>query len=136
MENKQEGEEYKDKKNWLEWTVFGLGLVLTLLILGYLVYKTATHNAGPPELYVEYFPEPGRYEPHRYRVVLHNEGSETAESVTVEISLEKGGESLEKAELDVDYCPKESTREGWVSFNTDPAKADTIRARVVSYEKP
>ena len=136
MKNKEDDDEYKDKKNWLEWAVFGVGLSLTLVILGYLVYKAATHNAGPPELHVEYFPEPGRYEPHRYHVVLHNEGSETAESVTVEIFLEKSGEELEKAELDVDYCPKESTREGWVSFDTNPAEADTVKARVVSYEKP
>lgn len=136
MKNKGADDEYKDKKNWLEWTVFAVGLGLTLVILGYLVYKATTHNAGPPELYVEYFAEPGRYEPHRYHVILHNEGNETAESVTVEISLEKGGEELEKAELDVDYCPKESTREGWVSFNTNPAEADTVKARVVSYEKP
>lgn len=136
MKKKQEDDQYKDKKNWLEWTVFALGLVLTLLILGYLVYKTVIHNPGPPELYVEYFAEPGRYEPHRYRVVLHNEGSETAESVKVEILLEKGGETLETAELDVDYCPKESIREGWVSFNSNPAEADTVKARVVSYEKP
>lgn len=136
MKNEEGDEEYKDKKNWLEWAVFGVGLGLTLVILGYLVYKASTNNSGPPELYVEYFPEPGRYEPHRYHVILHNEGNETAESVTVEITLEKGGEELEKAELDVDYCPKESTREGWVSFNSNPAEADTIKARVVSYEKP
>lgn len=136
MAGKAKENEYKDKKNWLEWTVFAVGFGLTLMILGYLGYKTATHNSGPPELFVEYFAEPGRYEPYRYHVVLHNEGNETAESVTVEISLEKNSETLETAELDVDYCPKESTREGWVSFSTNPADADTVSARVVSYEKP
>ncbi len=136
MAGKEKETGYKDKKNWLEWTVFAVGLGLTLVILGYLVYKTVTHNSGPPELYVEYYAEPGRYEPHRYHVVLHNEGNETAESVTVEISLEKNGETLETAELGVDYCPRESIREGWVSFTTNPAEADTVRARVVSYAKP
>lgn len=136
MADEEKDTEYKDKKNWLEWTVFAMGLSLTLTILGYLVYKTISHQSGPPELLVEYFAEPGRYEPYRYHVVLHNKGNETAESVTVEVSLEKGGKTLETAQLAVDYCPKESTREGWVSFSTDPVQADTIRARVVSYEKP
>ena len=114
MEKKSKVEPYKNKKNWLEWTVFAGGLGLTLAILGYLAYKTITYDPRPPELYVEYYPEPGRYEPHRYHVILKNEGNETAESVTVEIALIKGDKALEKAELSVDYCPKESSREGWV----------------------
>ncbi|MFB9293187.1 hypothetical protein [Persicitalea jodogahamensis] len=136
MKENSHGESYKNKKNWLEWTVFGGGLGLTVAIISYLVYKTATYNSGPPELYVKYYPEPGRYEPHRYHVILKNEGNETAESVTVEISLLKGKKVLEKAELSVDYCPKESSREGWVSFNNNPKLADTVVARVMSYEKP
>jgi len=134
MAKKETG--YQDKKNWFEWAVFGMGMVLVLGILSYLVYKTTTYQSGPPELFVEYFREPGKYEPNRYHVILHNKGNETAESITVELSLKQPGKEAEKAELDFDYCPRESTREGWISFNSTPAQADSIQARIMSYERP
>ena len=134
--NEEESGEFKDEKSWLEWVVFGLGLSLTLLILGYLVYKASTRESGPPQMFVQYFHEPGRHEPHRYRLVVHNKGAETAEKVTVELSMEKGGREMEKATFEVDHCPQGSKREGWVSFNSDPTTADTLRARVVGYKKP
>ncbi len=135
-EDQKEQGEYKDKKSWLEWVVFGLGLSFTLLIVGYLSYKAAAQEYGPPELYVTYVPDPGRFEPFRYRLALHNEGIETAKSITVEILLEKDGQKLEEATFEVDYCPQGSLREGWVSFSHDPASADSIRTRIVGYEKP
>ncbi|HEV7350853.1 hypothetical protein [Telluribacter sp.] len=127
---------YVDKKNALEWVVAVTGLVLVLIIIGYLTYKTITVSEGPPQLFLEYFHEPGHYEPNRYHIIVHNKGAETAESIIVEMALEKGGEALEVAQLDVAFCPKESYREGWVSFLTNPSEADTIKARVVSYNKP
>ena len=133
---KKKETKYQDKKNWFEWSVFGVGLVLVLGILGYLVYKTATHVSGPPDLFVEYSPEPGTYEPYRYHVTLHNKGHETAEAIVVELSLVSAGEEPEKTELSFAYCPKESTQEGWVSFSRLPIKSDTIQVRIVSYGKP
>lgn len=127
---------YQNKKNWLEWTVFGVGLGLVLGVMGYLTFKTATYTSGPPALFVECFPEPGKYEPQRYHVILHNQGNETAESITVELSLHNNGKETDKAELVFDYCPKESSREGWMSFSTRPTQADTIRTRIVSYNRP
>lgn len=133
---KKKETEYQDKKNWFEWAVFGIGLVLVLGILGYLVYKTATHVAGPPDLLIEFSPEPGTYEPYRYHVTLHNKGHETAENIVVELSLAGAGGEPEKAELSFAYCPKESTQEGWISFSRLPTKSDTIQTRIVGYGKP
>lgn len=135
MMTKKKETKYQDKKNWFEWAVFGVGLVLVLGILGYLVYKTATHVAGPPALFVEYSPEPGTYEPYRYRVKLHNKGHETAEAIVVELSLVSAGKEPERTELSFAYCPKESTQEGWVSFSRRPTGGDTIQTRIVSYGK-
>jgi uncharacterized protein (TIGR02588 family) len=127
---------YKDKKNVLEWTVFGVGLFLTLSILGHLVNKSITFQAGSPQLFVQYFQEPGHYEPNRYHVILHNKGTETAESIIIEIKLRRNGQELENVELEIDFCPRESVREGWVSFTVPPQPADTLLARVASYKKP
>lgn len=127
---------YKEKKNNLEWTVFGLGLLITLSILGYLIYKSSTFEPGTPQLFIQYFQEPGRYEPNRYHIILHNKGTETAEAIVIEMKLRRDGRELENAELEIDFCPRESVREGWVSFTVPPQQADTILARVASYKKP
>jgi uncharacterized protein (TIGR02588 family) len=44
--------------------------------------------------------------------------------------------SIEKAELQLPFVPTSSKREGWVIFSKDPAKADTVIGRVVSFKKP
>lgn len=127
---------YKDKKNGLEWTVFGLGLLLTLSILGYLTYQTVIYTPGPPQLAVEHTADPGPHEPNRFHVVIRNRGRETAESITIALGLFRNGKEIEKAELAMDFCPKESKREGWVAFHTHVAASDSVHGWVVSYEKP
>ncbi|MBX0332259.1 hypothetical protein K3G39_03330 [Pontibacter sp. HSC-14F20] len=125
-----------DDKNALEWMVFGISLLLVLAILVYLSYMAYTHKSSTPDLTVAYFHDPSASAPYRYRVVVHNKGGETAEEVQVELSTESGGKEVEKAGLSIAFSPKESKREGWVNFKDDPASADTLLARVVSYKRP
>ena len=136
MENLKEKEEVKDKKNLLEWAVFWLGLALLLSIFTYLGYQVYNHKPSPPEILVEYWPEPSEAQPNRYRVAVRNTGGETAESVLVELVLEQDGEEVEKAELQLNFVPQESKREGWVNFSQKPAAGATVSARVASYQKP
>lgn len=135
MENKHT-DNRNDQKNWLEWLVFGLSLLLLLSILGYLVYQTITHKPGEPDIYAEAKADPSKLSPNRYMVTVYNKGGATAEEVIVEFILYKAGEELEKSELQIAYSPKESKREGWVTFTSDPQAADSVIARVVSYKKP
>jgi len=125
-----------DDKNALEWTVFAMSLVLVLSILAYLSYQVYTDKPGTPDLVVEYYHDPSKHAPQRYRLVVHNRGEETAEEVLVELALERGGEELETAELSIVFSPKESKREGWVSFREEIRQGDTLVARVMSYKKP
>jgi uncharacterized protein (TIGR02588 family) len=132
-QNQREG---RDIKNWLEWTVFGLSLILVLSILGYLGYKVYHHTEVPPEIHTQVWPSPSEQMPNRYQVVVENKGGTSAEEVRVAVSIRRGGQELEKAELDVAFVPQESKREGWVVFEHAPAQSDSVVARVVSFEKP
>ncbi|WP_242927224.1 hypothetical protein [Pontibacter vulgaris] len=125
-----------DSKNLLEWVVFYVSLLLVIVILGYLGYKAFTFVSSPPDLTAVYKHDPSKYAPYRYHVLVKNQGGETAEEVNVELVLEKAGEELEVAELQIPFSPRASEREGWVNFKTDPATADTLTARVISYKKP
>lgn len=125
-----------DDKNRLEWTVFGISLMLVLAILLYLSYKAYVHQPSTPDLLVEYFHDPSANAPQHYRVVVENKGGETAEEVQVEVIIEREGAEVERAELRIAFSPKESKREGWVILKEKPMKSDTLVARIVSYKRP
>jgi uncharacterized protein (TIGR02588 family) len=126
----------KLEKNWLEWIVFAASLVLVLSTLGYLVYDVATIGEVPPNIEVQLGqPQP---QSNRFLVPLSvtNRGGETAQGVHVEVTLESGGKEQESADFEIAFLPRNSTREGWVTFKTDPRSVEQMQARVLGFEKP
>ncbi|CAN5712908.1 TIGR02588 family protein [soil metagenome] len=125
----------KMQKNWLEWVVFALGLILVSSTLGYLIYAGASMGHEPPSIEVRLgTPEPGQFN-FTVPVTIVNHGDETAEGVRIEVVVESRGEAKERAELDVAFLPRHATREGWVTFDQDP-RASQLKARVLGYQKP
>ena len=125
----------KVEKNWLEWIVFGVGLVLVACVLGFLVYDGARMGAAPPDIQLEIGPTVRRGEVFVVRVTAINSGDETAEGVQIEVVLEAGGGEPERGEFAIAFLPRRATRNGWVTFRTDPS-AGQLKARVLGYEKP
>ncbi|WP_250124560.1 hypothetical protein [Chroococcidiopsis sp. CCMEE 29] len=124
------------EKNWLEWIVFAASLVLVLSILGYLVYDVATVGEVPPNIEVQLGqPQP---QSNHFLVPLSvtNRGGETAEGVHIEVTLENGSKEEESADFEIAFLPRNSTREGWVTFKTDPRTVEQMQARVLGFEKP
>jgi uncharacterized protein (TIGR02588 family) len=126
----------KLEKNWLEWIVFAMSLVLVSGTLAYLAYDAATIGDAPPS--IEIRTGAAQQRPHNFiiPVTIINHGDVTAEGVHIEVVLENGGQEVERSELDVAFLPRRATREGWVAFQTDPDTAQKINARVLGYEKP
>ena len=126
----------KLKKNWVEWVVFAVGLVLVLAALGYLVYEGATMGSDPPSLEVRLGAPAERTHNFIVPVSVTNHGDETAEGVTVEVTLESGaGQEPARGEITIAFIPRHATREGWVAFQQDPRNA-RLTARVLGYGKP
>jgi uncharacterized protein (TIGR02588 family) len=125
-----------DQKNWLEWLVFSISLLLVLAILSYLVYQAYTHSPSDPDIYAQAKPDPSELAPNRYQVAIYNKGGSTAEEVHIEFTLYRAGEKVEKAELEIAFSPRDSKREGWITFTDSPHAADSVTARIVSYKKP
>lgn len=126
----------KVEKNWLEWVVFGVGLVLVVCVVGYLVYDGATAGGAPPDIEVTLGAPERRGGAFLVPVAATNRGDETAEGVQIEVVLERaeGGEP-ERGEFGIAFLPRRATRRGWVSFHTDPS-AGRLTPRVLGYEKP
>ena len=70
-------------------------------------------------------------------VTVTNHGDETAEGITIEVSMEQAGgqEPAVRGELTIAFLPRRATREGFVTFDQDP-RAAQLKARVLGYEKP
>lgn len=125
----------KIQKNWLEWVVFAIGLVLVSLTLGYLLYAGATMGDEPPSLEVRLGTPEQRQFNFIVPVTVVNHGDETAEGVRIEVVMQNGGEEKARGELDIAFLPRHGTREGWVTFDQDP-RTTQLKARVLGYQKP
>jgi uncharacterized protein (TIGR02588 family) len=125
----------KPAKNWLEWTVFAVGLVLVLATLGYLVRESLVRGNGPPDVEVVLgAPQPSQ-NGFLVPVEVVNRGQSTAEDVLVPVYLEVPGGEREEAQLSVAFLPADSRRQGWVSFRSDPASG-SLRVGAVGFEIP
>jgi uncharacterized protein (TIGR02588 family) len=126
----------KLEKNWVEWAVFALSLMLVAGTLTYLAYDAATIGSEPPAIEVRTGAPVERLGNFIVPVSVTNHGDVTAEGVHIEVTLENGGEEVERSEFDIAFLPRRATREGWVAFQTDPRAAQKINARALGYEKP
>ncbi|MGI9107288.1 MAG: hypothetical protein ACR2G4_13680 [Pyrinomonadaceae bacterium] len=125
----------KIQKNWMEWSVFAVGLVLLLSALAYLAYEGATMGSEPPSIEVRLGSPEQR--PHNFivPVTVVNHGDATAEGVAIEVLMENAGTESARGELTIPFLPRRATREGFVTFQQDP-RAAQLKARVLGYEKP
>lgn len=122
-------------KHPLEWAVFALSAILVAATVGYLAWDAVRGEDSPPLLSVELgTPEP-RSGSWLVPVKVRNLGHETAEGVRVQVTLETPGAPPEQADFDVAFVPRESEREGWVSFRGDPSRG-RLTGRAVGYERP
>lgn len=129
-------------KHPLEWAVFALSAVLVAATVGYLAYDAVRGDDAPPLLTVEIGQaeppadgSPGAWGAWRVPVTVRNAGHVTAEGVRVEVTLETPGSPPETADFDVTFVPRQSKREGWVTFRGDPSRG-RLTGRAVGYEKP
>lgn len=125
----------KLQKNWLEWIVFAIGLVLVVFTLAYLIYAGATFGEAPPRLEVRLGTVQESTSNFIVPVTVINHGDETAAGVHIEVVMESGDEEKERGEIEIAFVPRHSKREGWVTFAQDPRTAQ-LKARVLGYEKP
>ena len=124
----------KPQKNWFEWIVFALALILVSATLGYLIYAGASMDDEPPSLEVRLGTPEQRQFNFIVPVTVVNHGDETAEGVRIEVVMESGGELIARGEFDIPFLPRHATREGWVTFDQDPRTAQ-LKARVRGYQR-
>ena len=125
----------KLEKNALEWTVFAIGLALVLATLGYLVRESVVGEGGPPDIVARLgAPRPSE-NGYLVPVEVANIGRSTAEDVSVPVFLDLPDGEREEAELGIAFLPRDSKRDGWVSFRADPRRG-TLGLGAIAFEVP
>ena len=121
-------------KNWLEWVVFAVSLLVIAAIIGTLVVGVLSNKDSPARL--EVFLGDVREERGAFvvPVVVQNTGGRAAAAVRVEVILEAGNFS-ERSGFDLSYSPAGSLRRGEVTFSRDPRQG-TLKSRVPGFELP
>jgi uncharacterized protein (TIGR02588 family) len=122
-------------KNPLEWSVFGVSLVLVVATFGYLVREAITARESPPDVVVALGKPVSGSDGIMVPVSVTNRGGRTAEDVRIGVTLERGNARPEESVLLMPYLPRESTREGWVIFRGDP-RTGTLRVSGVGFQTP
>ncbi len=125
----------KRAKNWLEWTVFAVGLVLVLATLGYLAWEAVVDTGGPPDVVVQLGSPRSSTGGFMVPVEVTNVGKGTAKDVRVTVVFERSRGQPEAAELEVANLPRESRRSGWVTFAGDPGQG-RLRVGPIAFEMP
>lgn len=118
-----------------EWIAAGLGLVLTLAVLGYSLWEASADDNGPPALVAR----AERAEPTSggfvVPIVVRNDSYATAAGVDVRASLETPGQPPEERHATFTYVPGGGEARGGVLFRRNPAEGRLL-LEVEGYEDP
>ena len=118
-----------------EWLAAGTGLVLTLVVIGYLIFDGVTAGDGPPELSVVGAPAQAVASGFVLPLTVRNDGPTTAAEVEVRGTLERGGAVVEERRARFAHVPAEGEAMGGLMFETDPRTA-RLRLAAQGYAEP
>ena len=127
---------HRKQKNWLEWAVFFVGLVLIVSLLGYLVRDALQRTNGRPILATRIGDHVNHSDHFAVQVFVTNRGDATAEGVLVEVEMTPTEGEPERAEFELQFLPSRAERKAWVTFHSDPRSAESLKARVLGYREP
>ena len=126
----------RKQKNWLEWTVFAAGFVLSAALLGYLAWDALQRPGGRPIVQTRLGAPVDHGGHFAVPVFVTNRGDATAEGVLVEVELTPAEGEPERSEFELQFLPSRAERKAWVTFSSDPGSAKSLEARVLGYREP
>jgi uncharacterized protein (TIGR02588 family) len=118
-----------------EWVAAGLGLALTLAVMGYSLWEAAVTDRGPPDLSALAEPAKPSSQGFTVPIVVRNQSHQTAAAVEVRGELRQGGAVVEERRATFAYVPGRGEARGGLVFQHDPA-GYTLETTVEGYADP
>lgn len=134
--SEKQGRKRSSQPPLLEWISAGVGLLLTLAVLGALTWEgLAGSNGTPPAVEATI----SRITPVRagyvVEIELRNRSSATAAAVEIEGELTRSDGTTATSTATVDYVPGESTRNAGLFFEDDPRR-HRVEVRALGFAEP
>ena len=130
------GKEPKDKgTSLLEWISAAIGLVIAIALLGFIASDALRTSDGPPILTVtpaDIVTGEGVYV---VEVKIANASRRTAAAVSIEGTLQDGGQTVETSTATLSFVPGHSERKAGLIFTRDPRR-HALEVRATGYEEP
>lgn len=118
----------------LEWIIGGIGLLLVLSVIGYLVWHGLRGEHRPPKVVLKIDDIEPAGSSFLVRVRAINEGGETVKSLMVEGCIKSSAAEPESSTMTFENVPADSERIGGLFFTNDP-RGREIKLRAHGYEK-
>lgn len=118
-----------------EWLAAGLGLVLTIAVIGYLLAEALRDRAGLPNLSVRAGQAERTEGGYLLPLVVINSSHATAGGVEIRGTLERNGEVVEERRVTFAYVPGRGETRGGLVFQQDPYRSK-VRLVAEGYEEP
>jgi uncharacterized protein (TIGR02588 family) len=131
----RDGHETPETTSALEWVVAGIGALLVMFAVGYMVHFAMTRPEGPPAVVLEVTAVSRTSAGYLVRFKATNTGHSTGAGIVVTGELSRDGEAVEESEMTLDYLPQDSERQGGLFFTEDPAAHELV-LRAQGYAEP
>lgn len=120
----------------VEWIAAGLGLALTLGVLGFIGWQAVqAPDEALPQIDVRVAGVTRSGAGHLVEIRVVNNSTKTAAGVEVEGTLSQTGNANEKSRTTFAYVPGGSEVRGGLFFKADPGAGD-LQVRPLGYEEP
>jgi uncharacterized protein (TIGR02588 family) len=125
----------KAKTPFLEWLLGGVGVVLLLSCITFLIYEGITSDEQPGAITASVKEILSAGDAYVVTFELHNAGSQTLSNVHLTARLTDGEREVERVQTVIDYLPGRSQQEGGFYFKHDPKNLD-VEITPEGYQKP
>lgn len=124
-----------EERNILEKITFYSGILVLLVLLGYLSFRIFKNENTPPELSINISEEKSSAA-MKFKVEVENKGKRTAEAATINFELYHNGKVSGKAALEINYVPQHSKEIGYIVFPGKKIPADSVVINSITYLQP
>ena len=118
-----------------EWTAAGLGLVLTVSMLGYSLWEATQAGGATPSIVVRQAGLSRSAGGYVLEIEARNTSLATAAAVEVRGELRRGGAVVEESRVTFDYVPGQGRARGGLFFERDP-RGYQLTLRPEGYAEP